>query len=528
MSGPTYAAGATTANPPPRAAETGMPGAQRRGASSPAAAQDNGQRARTSPLPDALPLALFDQVPGAILLLDSFGRITYANGIAGLRLDALSSELIGRDLFREMLPQLEEAGWGERYRAAMGAGRAAFACEASWGGKRLELGVRAFIHEGMLGAFVLIEDRTSMWVEESRRRRVEHLAAVGQLAGGVAHEINNPLASIKGFAQLLGRDAASADQVQGLEIISQECTRIAAIIDNLLAFAAQQRQRGREVLDLNEMVEGMLRLRRYSLETSGILIELDLDPELPSISGVRGSIQRALLVLVGRAERLLDGAGGDPRLLVRTRESSEGVVVSVVDNGPAIPRTELPRLFSSMEADDTTGGLGLGVAQAAVLEHGGQLVADSVHGKGSAFHIRLPRNEPFVPNPALRPQRPVVRGLPDRPLRVLVADDEPTLRLAIALFLGRHGHEVVQAVDGHDARRACAQHSFDVILADAGLPGDLSDLLGVLDGVPDTRGRTILMSDGSPPRGVRLDDRPHLLKPFDMTEVIRMVESVAR
>lgn len=478
--------------------------------------------------PSSIPLTLLDQFPGAVLLLDPSGRITHANGIAELRLDALAVELIGRDLFREVLPQLEETGWGERYRAAMAAGRVAFACEAVAGAKHLEIGVRSFIHRGTLGSFALVDDRTSLRLEEARRRRAEYLAAIGQLAGSVAHEINNPLASIKGFAQLLGRETNDPEQAQALEIIGHECDRVAAIIDNLLSFAEQQRQRTSESIDLNELVEGMLRLRRYSLETSGISIELDLDPDLPPISGERGAIQRALLVLIGRAERVLDGAGEAPRLLVRTRESSEGVVVSLVDNGPAIPRTELPRLFASAEADEAAGWLGLGVAQAVAQEHGGQLSADSVQGRGTAFHLRLPRCEPFVPHPVLRAPRPVVRSLPDRPLRVLVADDEPTLRLAIALFLGRHGHEVVQAVDAYEAQRACAQRTFDVVLADASLPGDMGELLRRLDETPGMRGRAVLLSDGGPPRGGRLEQRPHLVKPFDMTEVIRMVESVAR
>ena len=478
--------------------------------------------------PSSLPLPLLDQFPGAVLLLDAAGRVTHANGIAELRLDALAAELIGRDLFRQVLPQLEETGWGERYRAAMSAGRAAFACEAVSGAKHLEIGVRSFIHAGTLGAFALVDDRTSLRLEENRRRRAEYLAAIGQLAGSVAHEINNPLASIKGFAQLLGRDANDPEQAQALEIISHECSRVATIIDNLLSFAEQQRQRTRESVDLNELVEEMLRLRRYSLETSGIAVEFDLDPDLPRISGERGAIQRALLVLIGRAERVLDGAGEAPRLLVRTRESSDGVVVSLVDNGPAIPRTELPRIFSSAEADETPGWLGLGVAQAVAQEHGGHLAADSVVDRGTAFHLRLPLAEPFVPHPVLRAPRPVVRSLPDRPLRVLVADDEPSLRLAIALFLGRHGHEVVQAVDTYEAQRACAQRSFDVVLADAALPGDMGELLRRLDDSPAMRGRAILLTDGGPPRGGWLEQRPHLAKPFDMTEVIRMVESVAR
>src|SRR5690606_2969659 len=129
--------------------------------------------------------------------------------------------------------------------------------------------------------------------EVFRRKRAEQLAAVGQLAGGVAHQINNPLASIKGFAQLISRETEDPEQAQSLEIVSQECTRIATIIDNLLTFADQQRLQTRDPLDLNELVDSMLDLRQYALETSGIELRRQLDADLPRISGDRAALQRA-------------------------------------------------------------------------------------------------------------------------------------------------------------------------------------------------------------------------------------------
>lgn len=476
----------------------------------------------------AVPLRLLDQFPGAVLLLDGLGRIGYANGIAELRLDTTRAELVGRDLFREIMPQLEAEGWGERFRAGMLSGRVALACEASWGHGRVSLGIRSFIYGGALGAFVLLEDRTSLAAEETRRRRAERLAAVGQLAGGVAHQINNPLASIKGFAQLLARDADDPEETQALDIVSHECSRIATIIDNLLSFADQQRDQTRGSLDLNELVDAVLDLRQYALETSGVDLQRDLDPDLSRISGDRGALQRAVLALLTRAELTLEGDVPEPRLIVRTRESSDGVVLYVIDNGPAIPRAQLPHIFSSPEADEAAGGIGLGVAYAIVREHGGHIWADSVAGEGSAFYIRLPRCEPVGEHAARRSPRPTLRSLPDRALRVLVADDEPTLRLAITLFLGRHGHEVVQAVDAYEALRLATQQHFDVVLADVGMPGDGPELIRKLDAKPELKGRTILMSDGEAAPGSFPPDRPHLTKPFDMTEVIRLVEGVAR
>ena len=476
----------------------------------------------------AVPLSLLDQFPGAVLLLDPLGRVGYASAIVEVRLDTIRAELVGRDLFRDVLPQLEVEGWGERYRAGMLAGRVALACETAWGEGRIALGIRSFIYGGALGAFVLVEDRTALAAEEARRKRAEKLAAVGQLAGGVAHEINNPLASIKGFAQLLAREAADPESTQALDIVSHECSRIAGIIDNLLSFAEQQRLQARGSMDLNEVVESVLDLRQYALETSGIVLERDLDPDLSRISGERGALQRVVLALLTRAERVLAGKVADGRVVVRTRESSDGVVLYVIDNGPEIPRARLPHIFSSLDAEEEAGGLGLGVAHSIVREHAGHVWADSVVGEGTAFYVRLPRCEPVAEQVMRRTPRPTLRSLPDRPLRVLVADDEPALRLAITLFLGRHGHEVVQAVDAYEALRLATQQHFDVVLADAGMPGDGPELIRKLETKPELKGRTILMSDGDTLAGSYLSDRPHLTKPFDMTEVIRLVEGVAR
>jgi nitrogen-specific signal transduction histidine kinase len=492
----------------------------------------NSERGEAAPTPGAAPApaqapgtALLDQIPGAVLLLDPVGRVTYVNAAAELRLDALRSELLGRDLFREVLPELEAQGVGERYRSAMIDGSVSLACEVStpWHDERgrAGLGIRSFMHGGTLGAIVLLEDRTALAVEESRRRRAERLAAVGELAGGVAHEINNPLASIKGFAQLLAREAESESQVQGLEIISRESSRIARVIDTLLEFQGQQRARGREPLNLSALTAYVLDLRQYGLETSGVKIERSLEADLSLVFGERSGLQRVVLALLGQAERSLSEREDGRRLTVRTRESSDGVVLLVTDNGAGVKRERLPSLFSPGGAEEEwTGGTDLASASAIVKEHGGHLSADSVEGQGTTFVVRLPR---WKGGARAAQSPPRLRGMPERSLRVLLADDEPALRLAVALFLTRHGHEVVEAPDAYAALRLATEERFDVVLADARMPGGGAALVEKLEAMPELRGRTILIDgDGSDAAA----DRPHLTKPFDMTDVIRLVEAV--
>lgn len=476
---------------------------------------------------------LLDELPGAVLILDGAGTIRYMNRIAEHRIDQARGDVLGRDLFREVLPHLEADGFGDRYRSALRSPAAALAWETEIasveGSRRVGFGVRSLETGGSRWGIVLIEDRSALAGEIDRRKRAERLAAVGELAAGAAHEINNPLASIKGFAQLLARETLDRGQQQALEIISQECTRVARIVDNLLDFASQQRVSEREAVDLSGVAASVLTLKRYSLETSGIAIDADLDGALSPVSAEKGAMQRLLLILINQAERSLNRREGDRQLTVRTRESNDGVVLYVSDNGPGIPRHQLPYLLEQYEED--AGGLGLNSADLITREHGGTLWVESGEGRGTTVTVRVPRamrrnGSAEVAAPPARVEEPDE----ERPVRVLVADDEPTLRLALSMFLGRHGYEVEQAEDADQAFQLATRKRFDVALVDVRMPGDGLSLLDRLGEAPEWTGSAILMTgDQTLPR-VRDEiraGRPHLTKPFDMMEAVRLIEKLS-
>lgn len=129
------------------------------------------------------------------------------------------------------------------------------------------------------------------------------------------------------------------------------------------------------------------------------------------------------------------------------------------------------------------------------------------------------------------PDSPTPTAPASRPLRVLIADDEPGLRLAISLFLRRRGHDVVQAADAHEARRLVVEHTFDAALVDARMPGDGIRLLEELDASPALRGRTALMT-GDPGRSLDphalARGRPYLKKPFDMHAAVALIERLGQ
>jgi two-component system NtrC family sensor kinase len=487
----------------------------------------------------ALLAALLDELPCGVLVLDAEGRVLRSNRGERERAGRTADELAGRDFFRELAPHLEVEGLGPEYRADAAAGRGA-ALEAetllsSPAGKRIvRLVLRSLVWRGAPYGILLLDDRTELAAEADRRKRAERLAAVGELAAGVAHEVNTPLASIKSFAQLLSRDATGAAQREALEIIIQESTRAAGVVGNLLSFARRQGAGGREPVDLNAIAERSLTLQRYALETAGITVRRDYDATLSPVLGESGALLQVVLNLVVNAEQALASREVERLLIVRTRESSEGVILSVVDNGPGIAKELLPSIFDSFRTTKAEGtGLGLGISATIIRDHAGQIWAESEEGRGAAFFIRLPRAAEVEPT-AVAPPGPAVpaRGtVSPRELRILVADDEPALRMAVTLFLERRGHTVVEAADAHEALRLAESQPFDVALVDARMPGDGLVLLEKLEAMPALRDRTALMTGdlgrARTQHGIATG-RPCLTKPFDMDEMVRLIERLGR
>lgn len=482
--------------------------------------------------PDEL-YALLEELPAGFVALDAAGKVLWANAAAAEQLGRQVDMLKGTDFFRVILPELEDRGIGVNYRsgdsAALPRAPLELEIQTAKGDRVLEVTLRPLRRPEMPGALVYVGDRTAHSEEEKRRKRAESLASVGELAAGLAHEVNNPLASIKSFAQLLVNEASTGEQKHALELIIQESERISRSVATVVAFARQQGAGGREPVNISTLVERVIDVRRYSLETAGIEVRMDLDASISPVMGEPGALQQVILNLVTRAESDLVSRRSERMLIVRTRESTEGVVLYVVDNGPGIPRSALPHLFDPYSAASEGQGMELATSARIVRDHGGYMLAESEPNRGSAFFVRLPRaGSPPISAPAEGgiPPAPTAK----RSLKVLIADDEPTLRLAISLFLNRRGHEVTQASDAYEALRLAREHDFDAALVDARMPGDGLALLEQLDALPSLAKRTALMTGdlgrARTTQGISTD-RPYLVKPFDMNEAVNLIEKLA-
>jgi two-component system, NtrC family, sensor kinase len=230
--------------------------------------------------------------------------------------------------------------------------------------------------------------------------QAEKLSAIGQLVAGVAHELNNPLTSVIGFAQLLESEWRTGDAPRSAEAIGQDLRRIAeesgraaSIVRNLLAFARRQTAE-RAPQDVGELVQRVLSLRAYEFRLNSVELVVDVESGLPTVIADGGQIQQALLNLVLNAERAMRGRS--PRRLtvaVRRDERAGAVEVSITDTGHGIDRANLSRIFDPFFTTRDVGegtGLGLSICYGIVRDHGGQIAVSSKVQVGTTFTILLP------------------------------------------------------------------------------------------------------------------------------------------
>src|SRR3989449_10463051 len=258
------------------------------------------------------------------------------------------------------------------------------------------------------------------------------MAALGQTISGVAHELNNPLATILSWAERLSqRDTLDEPMRRGLETIFSESERAARIVRNLLTFA-RKRQTTRAMVDVNQVVRETLALRAYEQRVTNISIIDALAAGLPQVFADGHHGQQVLLNLVINAEQAMLAANGRGTIVVRTWHDAdqESVVLEINDDGPGIAEELQPRIFDPFFTTKEVGkgtGLGLTVAYAIVQEHGGRIRLDSRPHAGASFYVELPISGGKLP-PA-----PVTRRGLDKPgdaiagASILVVEDEAKL-----------------------------------------------------------------------------------------------------
>ena len=233
---------------------------------------------------------------------------------------------------------------------------------------------------------------------QARLIQSEKMAAVGTLAGGVAHEINNPMGGILAFAQLLMRDRALDDDaktyVKEIEESAQRCRKI---VQGLLGFSRSAPTDQRGPVDMNSVVAKALFLVEHTIGRHRVTIRRDMAPAVQELSANGNQLQQVVVNLISNACGAIDGIGN---VTVRTGEGPATVWVEVQDDGVGIAAADRDRVFMPFFTTKPQGegtGLGLSVSLGIVEAHGGTLLFDSSPGHGTTFRMTLPARRPTWP-----------------------------------------------------------------------------------------------------------------------------------
>jgi len=304
--------------------------------------------------------------------------------------------------------------------------------------------------------------------------QAEKMAALGQTISGVAHELNNPLATILSWAERLSQRTTLEPSVRrGLDTIFSESERAARIVRNLLTFA-RKRQTTRAMVDINQVVRETLALRAYEQRVSNVAVIDALAAGLPQIFADGHQVQQVLLNLIINAEQAMLQANGRGVLVLRTWHDpdQESVVLEINDDGPGIPDEVQPKIFDPFFTTKEVGkgtGLGLTVAYAIVQEHGGRIRLESRVNSGTSFYVEMPITG------AKLPPAPVTRGTqltlePPADASILIVEDETPLAIAVMDMLRDAGYVVDHAADGEEALLKVNQQAFDLVICDLKMP----------------------------------------------------------
>ena len=391
-----------------------------------------------------------------------------------------------------------------------------------------------------VGALAGVVDITGRKLADAKRLELERkylissrLASIGEMAAGIAHEINNPLSPIIGFADLLLKEDLPEAIKADLQIIRDCANRAAAVTKGLLVFARQSKPM-RKLCSINELIETTIQLRIYHLKTNNVIVITELDPELPEIMVDAAQMQQVLLNLIMNAEYEMDKAHGGGNLTIKTERTDNIIRVLVKDDGQGISSENMEKLFQPFFTTKKVGdgtGLGLSVCHGIVAEHNGRIYAESDEGNGATFIVELPvlRQEEEEAKPS---ESDAVKAEETVGARILVVDDEPSITQVLKRVLTAEGYDVETTNKASDALNMIkGGKSYALILLDIKLP-DMSgiELYQHLGRIATSLTRRIIFVTGDVLGADTMDffsrtKAFYITKPFDIVQLKKDVKS---
>ncbi len=474
-------------------------------------------------------------LPLGVALLTRRGQIRLVNHKATELLEKLDawheggSGLVRKLGSVELMPMIAEASEGRANSAEV------FFPEGS---RTLEVRVvpalrRAISGRDASGDVLLVLDDVSEMLRQKRQLvQAEKLSALGTLISGVVHELNNPLSTILGYAQMSVGVPDSPTRGEWMKTILEEGQRCHRIVNNMLALARRQ-DGGHQILSLKAIAERALSLVAYPFRTASIEASLRIDTETPAVLGDQDALLQVMINLLTNALHALENYSGRREVRVEIGPGGDGkIVLAIGDSGPGIPEALRVKVFDAFFTTKDEGkGTGLGLAQVAstVQDHSGTIRIESGADGGAVFRIELPVAEvreacACEAEPEVLPVTTSLGGA-----RVMVIDDEPAVADCLAEVLGHSGARVSVYHGAEEALGTLLRDAPDVIVSDLKMPRVSGEnLLEELQRdsphlVPRLVFTTGDLEAAAASSVLKRAGRPCLAKPFDFREVLRVV-----
>ncbi len=332
------------------------------------------------------------------------------------------------------------------------------------------------LHASVLEANRKLEDSMAkLRATQAKLIQTEKLSAMSGLISGIAHELNNPLTGIIGYAQLLLETTQDPESRPDLEKIGREALRCKKIVQNLLGFSRHHKPQ-QELVDVNAVVRSVLELKEHSANSGDIRHVTRLAQDPPQVMGDFRQLQEVLMNILNNAHLALasGNGGGTIEMTTETDEYDGCVRICISDDGPGILPENLPRIFDPFFTTRETGqgtGLGLSLAYGIVQRHGGQISAESIPHQETTLKIQLPLARGRAES--VETELPGTQQSRSRSqaIRALVVDDEEVILDLLTDILAQMGLSAERACNGTEALQKIAASRFNVIICDMKMPG---------------------------------------------------------